>query len=51
MTSPRAIGRAERAAYPAIRHFGSAVGETTDMHRGSDRAVRRARAQGEGRAA
>ncbi len=50
MTRPRAIGRAERAAHPAIRHFGRAVGETEGMHRGSDRAARRARAQGERRA-
>jgi hypothetical protein len=31
----------------AVRHFGRAVGETEQMHRVSDRAVRRARAQGE----
>jgi hypothetical protein len=29
----------------AVRHFGRAVGETDHMHRVSDRAVRRARAQ------
>jgi hypothetical protein len=34
----------------AVRHFGRAVGETNHMHRVSDRAVRRARAQ-EGRVA
>jgi hypothetical protein len=31
----------------AVRHFGRAVGETEHMHRLSDRAERRARAQGE----
>jgi hypothetical protein len=31
----------------AVRHFGRAVGETNHMHRVSDRAVRRARAQEE----
>jgi hypothetical protein len=31
----------------AVRHFGRAVGETDHMHRVSDRAVRRARAQEE----
>ena len=31
----------------AVRHFGRAVGETGSMHRVSDRAERRARAQGE----
>jgi hypothetical protein len=31
----------------AVRHFGRAVGETDPMHRVSDRAVRRARAQEE----
>jgi len=31
----------------AVRHFGGAVGETASMHRVSDRAERRARAQRE----
>ena len=31
----------------AVRHFGHAVGETDGVHRVSDRAVRRARAQEE----
>jgi hypothetical protein len=31
----------------AVRHFGRGVGETEHMHRVSDRAERRARAQGE----
>ncbi len=31
----------------AVRHFGGAVGETDGMHRVSDRAERRARAQWE----
>jgi hypothetical protein len=34
-------------AQGAVRHFGGAVGETDCMHRVSDRAERRARAQRE----
>jgi hypothetical protein len=34
-------------ARPAVRHLARAVGETVGMHRVSDRAERRARAQGE----
>jgi hypothetical protein len=34
-------------SHDAVRHFGGAVGETDHMHRVSDRAVRRARAQEE----
>jgi hypothetical protein len=34
-------------ALGAVRHFGGAVGETDGMHRVSDRAERRARAQRE----
>jgi hypothetical protein len=36
-----------RPSGDAVRHFGRAVGETEQMHRVSDRAVRRARAQEE----
>ena len=36
-----------RRSRDAVRHFGRAVGGTNDMHRVSDRAVRRARAQEE----
>jgi hypothetical protein len=36
-----------RPSSAAVRHFGRAVGETNHMHRVSDRAVRRARAQEE----
>jgi hypothetical protein len=36
-----------RPSRDAVRHFGRAVGETNRMHRVSDRAVRRARAQEE----
>ena len=36
-----------RPSRDAVRHFGRAVGETDRMHRVSDRAVRRARAQEE----
>ena len=36
-----------RSSRDAVRHFGRAVGETNHMHRVSDRAVRRARAQEE----
>ncbi len=51
MTRLRTNGHAESAVHPVVRHFGRAVGETKRMHRGSDRAARRARAQGGGRAA
>jgi hypothetical protein len=40
---PRVPGR----AIGVVRHFGGAVGETLCMHRVSDRAERRARAQRE----
>jgi hypothetical protein len=38
---------AARQAGAAVRHSAGAVGETVLMHRVSDRAERRARAQGE----
>jgi len=44
LVDPRVSGRAPGA----VRHFGRAVGETAHMHRVSDRAERRARAQREG---
>jgi hypothetical protein len=39
--------RAPEPNRAAVRHFGRAVGETARMHRVSDRAERRARAQRE----
>ncbi len=47
MTCPGVGVRVMRRAGGAVRHFGCAVGETAAMHRGSDRAERRARAQEE----
>jgi hypothetical protein len=47
MTSSGGEARLGVPARGAVRHFGRAVGETGSMHRVSDRAERRARAQGE----
>jgi hypothetical protein len=47
MTSSCGEARLGVRARGAVRHFGRAVGETDSMHRVSDRAERRARAQGE----
>jgi hypothetical protein len=47
MTTLRLIGAPRRRDRNAVRHFGRAVGETAHMHRVSDRAERRARAQRE----
>jgi hypothetical protein len=47
MTSFCGEARLGVRARGAVRHFGRAVGETDSMHRVSDRAERRARAQGE----
>jgi hypothetical protein len=50
VTPSRVSAPVGRATDPAVRHFGPAVRETDGMHRGSDRAVGRARAQEEERA-
>jgi hypothetical protein len=47
MTAPRVDGAHRGRDRGAVRHFGRAVGETAGMHRVSDRAERRARAQRE----
>ncbi len=47
MTGSRGDARVRGWARDAVRHFGRAVGKTGDMHRVSDRAERRARAQRE----
>jgi hypothetical protein len=47
MTSSGGEARLGVPVRDAVRHFGRAVGETYSMHRVSDRAERRARAQGE----
>jgi hypothetical protein len=47
MTAVCGGARAGVRALGAVRHFGGAVGETDSMHRVSDRAERRARAQRE----
>jgi hypothetical protein len=46
----RVSARVGRATDLAVRHFARAVRETEGMHRGSDRAERRARVQEEERA-
>jgi len=47
MTGSRVDAHVRGRTRGAVRHFGSAVGETGPMHRVSDRAERRARAQKE----
>jgi hypothetical protein len=47
MSAPRAGAARRGRGRSAVRHFGRAVGETAPMHRVSDRAERRARAQKE----
>jgi hypothetical protein len=47
MTARSVDARVGVRAPGAVRHFGGAVGETERMHRVSDRAERRARAQRE----
>jgi hypothetical protein len=47
MTPFRDTARVDGRAAGAVRHFEGAVGETDSMHRVSDRAERRARAQRE----
>jgi hypothetical protein len=48
MSGSRVLAHVTGPTPGAVRHFGRAVGETDRMHRVSDRAAWRARAQTEG---